>query len=177
MKIFVTVNAGSGKTTFSKQIANKLGIELINLDKIVWLPGWKVADKAKKENEISNILKKSSWIVEGVSKTILTEADVVIFLDYPSYICYYRAFKRNLKYLFHSRPELPKQCPEILVIFKLIKIIWNFPKYVKPNLLKQLDQYQKTKQIIHITKLNKKCCKLVPGAGVEPAQELPPEGF
>ncbi len=91
-----------------------------------------------------------TWIVDGVSKTILEAADTILFLDYPRRVCYWRAFKRNCKYIFKSRPELPERCPEVRVVGKLIKIIWNFPRLVKPTILRHIGvNTQKT--IFYIT--------------------------
>jgi len=122
-KIMITGNAGSGKTTFSRKLAKILNRQdIICLDKIVWKPGWILVDKEEKELELAKITKMQSWIVDGVSKTILEAADTILFLDYPRHVCYWRVMKRSCKYIFNSRPELPERCPEILIIGSLIKI-------------------------------------------------------
>jgi adenylate kinase family enzyme len=108
-KIMITGNAGSGKTTISYKLAKLLNRQdIICLDKIVWKPGWILVDKEEKESELVKISKMQSWIVDGVSKTILEAADTILFLDYPRRVCYLRVFKRNCKYIFKSRPELPE---------------------------------------------------------------------
>jgi adenylate kinase family enzyme len=154
-KIMITGNAGSGKTIISYKLAKLLNRQdIICLDKIVWKPGWILVDKEEKKLELEKIAKMQSWIVDGVSKTILEAADTILFLDYPRRICYLRAFKRNCKYFFKSRPELPERCPEILIIGKLIKIIWDFPKIVKPDILKHISENLQKKQIFCITNDN-----------------------
>jgi adenylate kinase family enzyme len=151
-KILITGNAGSGKTTLSYQLAEVLNRQdVINLDKLIWKPKWRLADTEERELEFTNIIRKQAWIVDGVSKIILEAADTIIFLDYPRHICYFRAFKRNLKYLFQSRPELPEKCPEILIIGKLIKIIWNFPKTVKPVIINHIELNLQKKNVFHVT--------------------------
>jgi adenylate kinase family enzyme len=148
----ITGNAGSGKTTLSLKLAKLLNRQdIICLDKIVWKPGWILVDKEEKELELAKIRKMQSWIVDGVSKTILEAAETILFLDYPRHICYWRAFKRSCKYIFKSRPELPEKCPEILIIGNLIKIIWNFPTLVKPNILKHINENLQKKKIFYIT--------------------------
>lgn len=150
-KILITGNAGSGKTTLSYKLADELNrTDLINLDKIVWKPGWILVDKEEKELELIEITKMQTWIVDGVSRKLLEAADTIIFLDYPRHVCYWRALKRNYKYLFKSRPELPERCPEILIVGKLIKIIWNFPRLVKPVIIAHIKENSKNKTIFHV---------------------------
>lgn len=154
-KIMITGNAGSGKTTLSYNLAKLLNRQdIICLDKIVWKPGWILVAKEEKEPELAKIAKMQSWVVDGVSQTILEAADTIIFLDYPRHVCYWRAFKRNCKYIFKSRPELPERCPEILIIGSLIKIIWNFPKHVKPNILRHINENLQKKKVFYITNDN-----------------------
>lgn len=151
-KIIITGNAGSGKTTLTSKIAKILDRhEVISLDKIVWKSGWQLTSKEEKELQFTNIISKPSWIVDGVSKSILEAADTIIFLDYPRHICYFRALLRNRNYMFRSRPELPKKCPEILALGKLIKIIWNFPNTVRPVILNHINENTQGKRIFHVT--------------------------
>lgn len=154
-KIMITGNAGSGKTTLSYKLAKLLNRQdIICLDKIVWKPGWLLVDKEAKELELAKIAKMQSWIVDGVSRTILEAADTILFLDYPRRVCYWRAFRRNWKYIFKSRPELPEKCPEIAMIGSLIKIIWNFPALVKPDILRHINENLQKKKIFYITDNN-----------------------
>lgn len=154
-KILITGNAGSGKTTLSKRLANVLNrSDLINLDRIVWEAGWKVTSNEKKENALTLISNQDSWIVDGVSNKLLELADTVIFLDFSRAICYKRIIKRTLKYLLRSRPELPDHCPEILVIGKVLKIIWNFPRLVRPAIISHIYKNSGCKKIFHLQSEN-----------------------
>ena len=153
MKILVTGNAGSGKSTLSKQIAKHNNLKCYSLDKIVWREGWKKTPRAKRKQEIDVLISKKSWVIDGVDYDILAAADMVIFLDIPRRVCFYRAAKRNVRYLFKSRPELPSGCPEILIIPTLIRIIWNFPSRVKPKILTQENRLPGSK-FIRITNNN-----------------------
>lgn len=137
MRIHITGNAGSGKSTLAKRLGHITGLPVHSLDKIVWKSGWKKTPAEERSALESRLIENSSWIIEGVSSLVRKAADQVIFLDYPPFLCTLRCFKRNWRYLFRSRPELPPRCPEILVISELMKIIWNFPGIVRPKILKE----------------------------------------
>ena len=153
-RIFITGNAGSGKTTFAKLISDWLKMPSYSLDTIVWQRGWGVTPLDERNQQISKLIKKDSWIIEGVSKAVLDSATTIIFLDMPRSLCFRRLFLRNYKYLFKSRPELPENCPEIKIIRKLIPIVWNFNKLVRPTILSHLEKNDKLKDIYHIKTIN-----------------------
>ena len=149
-RILVTGNAGSGKSTFAKQIATEKDLNFYSLDKIVWKEHWQQTPKDEQKRMIAELIKKDSWVIDGVDYDILEAADLVIFLDIPRRVCFYRAVKRNIPCFFSSRPELPANCPEILIIPTLVKIIWRFPRRVRPKILANKER-RSTDSFIHIT--------------------------
>ena len=150
MKILVTGNAGSGKSTVSNQIAQILGMNVIGLDGVVWKPGWTKAPNAERKSQELKIANQPNWIVDGVSHVIQEHADLVIFLDTPRWKSYLRCTRRNSKFLFRSRPGLPADCPEILIIPKLAKIIWQFPERTEPKILEQTLRNSTEQRFEHI---------------------------
>ena len=153
MRLHITGNAGSGKTTLAKKLSQTLAIPVASLDSVVWKEGWVAASKKERALGEERLTIQDSWIIEGVSKTVRDYADYIIFLDVPRRICLLRCFKRNLPYLFKSRPELPSNCPEIRIIPGLIKLIWKFPSLTRPSILKSIEQ-QKGISLSNVTKLD-----------------------
>jgi adenylate kinase family enzyme len=134
-KVLVTGNAGSGKSTTAKRIADSLDIPYHSLDKIVWKKGWQKASSLERNKKIGELIKQRTWVIDGVDYGIMEASDTIIFLDIPRRVCFRRAAIRNWRYLFKSRPGLPENCPEILIIPTLVKIIWRFPTKVRPKIM------------------------------------------
>lgn len=95
--------SASGKTTLCNKIDLKIEkIHRIDLDELYWLPNWK-----HNPDEIfnSNVQKefnkynKNGWIIDGdyseARHTSWSNAQVVIFLDYDFWVCFWRAVKRT----------------------------------------------------------------------------------
>jgi adenylate kinase family enzyme len=147
MRIHITGNAGSGKTCLARELLN---VNVFGLDKIVWKENWAITSKEERASLEQKLTSKQEWIIEGVSSTARNSADYIIFLDFPRSTCLKRGVLRSFKYLFSTRPELPKNCPEIKIIHRLINIIWKFNEYVKPSIISDMNE----KQSITITNNN-----------------------
>jgi adenylate kinase family enzyme len=134
MKIHITGNADSGKTTLALKLGEALNIPVSSLDDVVWKNGWVPNIREQR------LMSSDCWIIGGVSKTVRESADYIVFLDVPRFVCIFRCFKRNFLYLFKSRTELPESCPEILIVHQLLKIIWNFLIIARHIILETLDR-------------------------------------
>ena len=139
-RIFVTGNAGAGKTTFATSLARALNLPLHGLDGVVWQERWRKTPQTEKDAQIENLISGDAWIIDGVSERAMQAAEVVVFLDVPRRVSAVRVMRRNVRFLFRSRPGLPPHCPEVLVIPKLARLIWRFPRHIRPKILAEMSR-------------------------------------
>lgn len=115
-RIIVIGCPGSGKTTLSKALSEKLGTELIHLDKIQWQGNWECIRREEFDNILIDEMKKPQWIIDGnYNRTIpmrLKYCDTVIYLDYPTHICFFSALKRVIKNYGKVRDDMGGDCRE-----------------------------------------------------------------
>ena len=138
MRINVTGNAGAGKSTLAQHIADTLDLPLIHMDSLLWLPDWQKRSPEELRERLLPLLEQDSWVLDGVSQLVRHHADHIIFMDMPRHVCAWRCTKRNWRYLFHSRPGLPENCPEWRIIPTLARIIKKFPANVRPVILNDM---------------------------------------
>lgn len=112
----IGVSAGVGKSTFASQLGKRLGLPVRHLDTYYWKPGWVESEPEEFQRTTETLAAEASWIIDGnYSATFdvrVREADTMIYLELPLYVCLYRVLKRWLMNLGKTRPDMAEECPE-----------------------------------------------------------------
>ena len=100
-RINVVGTSGSGKTTFSKSLSRRLGIEHIEIDSLFWGPNWYWPSDDEFFPKLQIALEgKDKWILDGnYTRTIpikWEKVEVVIWLDYSFTRTFFQAVKRAI---------------------------------------------------------------------------------
>ena len=140
-KIMVIGCPGSGKSTFSKALHTRTGIPLFHLDMLYWNPDRTTVDKTVFYQRLSEIVKKSEWIIDGNYKSTIELrmklCDTVIFLDYPLDICLNGVKER----CGTKRSDMPWVEKDGEIDTEFIDFIKNYNTQCKPKILELIDKY------------------------------------
>ena len=124
-RISIVGGSGSGKSTLCNILSKELNLPAIHLDGINFNPNWVEIDKAKRDKIISSKALKDKWIIDGnYNKTLrqrFERSDLIIWLDYSTFMQLKGIFKRLFKTRNKERPEIPG-CKE--------RLNFDFLKYV-----------------------------------------------
>ena len=99
------------------------------------------------------ICDKDAWIIDGINLRVMEyriqRADMIIFLDVPRYLCFYRIFKRTFKNYGKETTSSPQGCPERFnwEFIKFLKWVWDFKKKYPAAVKALLKKYSDDKQI------------------------------
>lgn len=101
-KVTVIGTTGSGKTTVSRLLAQRLCVRHVELDALFWKPGWVMPSAEEFRPIVEAALEPNGWVVDGNYRTrlgtfVLEKADVVVWLDLPLRTKFSRIFRRTLR--------------------------------------------------------------------------------
>lgn len=161
-RILIIGNAGSGKTTFAKALAQKTNLPLIHLDKLFQCGEWEHLSRDEFDAVLQVELEKNEWIIDGnFGRTIphrLKYCDTVFYFDLPTITCLWGSTVRVVKNYGKSRDDMGGNCPEYFDKQKvsLYKAIFLFNRTYRKKYRKLLGE-QKNKNVV-IFKSRKQAC-------------------
>ena len=145
--LILGVSAGVGKSTFARQLGERLQLEVCHLDRLFWLPGWVQApmeDFAQRQLDFMN--EHQRWIIEGnytgTYEPRRDQADTIIYLELPLLVCYFRVIKRRIRSHGKTRPDMAPGCPEKLD-WAFTKFIWTTYRRRKSRMRERLREFEK----------------------------------
>ena len=100
-RLIVIGATGAGKSTLAENLANKLGLEWIELDALHWLPGWQSRPLEDFRARTEQATQGPRWVIAGNYSSVrdLTwpRAELIIWLDYPLWTIFWRLWHRTWK--------------------------------------------------------------------------------
>jgi adenylate kinase family enzyme len=135
MKIAIIGSPGSGKSTLALKLHKILHIPLFHIDQYFWKPHWQKPAREEFKKIHDKLCDAPEWIIEGMALSHsyyrFDRTDIIIFLDIPTYVCFYRIFKRAFtnfgKVFFSSAPG----CREGFPSWEFLGYVWGFHRNQK----------------------------------------------
>lgn len=111
MRINVVGTSGSGKTTFSKKLAEAASLPCIEMDSLFWGKNWTMKQEEEFFQAIREHTSGAAWILDGnYSRSISVKwerVQKVIWIDLPFLTTLSQAVKRALKRAFYQEEIWP----------------------------------------------------------------------
>src|SRR5687768_9451090 len=115
-RILVIGPCGAGKSTAAAELGRLLDLPVHHLDRLHWRAGWVEGSREELVEELAPIVAGERWLIDGNYGGTMAErlerADTVVYLDYPTWLCLWRASKRVWRYRGRARPDMAPGCPE-----------------------------------------------------------------
>lgn len=153
-RILVLGNAGAGKSHLATALGDRLGLDVIHLDRLFWKPGW----VARARHEFIQIQCRAlpqdgRWIADGsyvnTLDVRLPRADTVIVLDLPTVSCLWRVLARTINPT--TRPDLATGCEERLFrsgYGRFLRYVATFRSKMLSRVLARIDEIDHSARIV-----------------------------
>ena len=117
MKIAVMGYSGSGKSTLAARLGAELGLPVLHLDRVNFLPGWRERDREEARAMTAAFLEKEGWVVDGnypglCQQERLEQADRIVLLLFGRLRCLWRAWRRSRQFAGRTRDSMAEGCEE-----------------------------------------------------------------
>ena len=139
-RILVIGSPGSGKSTFSRALAQRKQLPLVYLDRLFWNADKTTVDQAQFDQRLGEAMARTqAWILDGnYGRTLemrLERCTQVFFLDLPVEVCLESVRARRGT----VRPDMPwvetEEDPEFM------EYIQTFPQQQRPKILELWEKY------------------------------------
>ena len=158
-KVLIIGNAGSGKTTFARQLAKETGLPLVHLDALYWKGNWEHVERETFDALLEKELKKPSWIIDGnFNRTLpyrLQHCDTVFYFDVPTAACLWGITKRIIQSYGKTREDMGGNCPEYFDRQKWT-LYKNVLSFKKAHHKKYTDLLRKTEGVLTVASITRK---------------------
>lgn len=134
--------AGSGKSTYSKILGEKLNIPVTHLDTLYWKPGWIEEEKEVFIKKQQEIMDQDSWILDGNYRDSLDlrldRCDTIIYIDVPRIVSIIGIYQRYFTYKNRTRDSITAGCEE-KIDKSFFNWVWHFKKRSRPFLMEKIN--------------------------------------
>ena len=115
-RVAVFGNAGGGKSTLAKRLAQITGLPLNSVDTIKYKVGGGDVPREQYFNAHADLLLQDEWIIDGFGCVPsawerFSRADTLVYIDLPVMTHYYWVTKRLIKGLFINPQGWPEKSP------------------------------------------------------------------
>ncbi|WLH68701.1 AAA family ATPase [Pseudomonas sp. FP2309] len=138
-RVMIVGQPGSGKSTLARELGLRSGLPVVHIDTIHWQPGWIERSADEKTQLCLDVEARDCWIFEGGHSATwdnrLARADLLIWIDRSATLRFLRVLRRTLFQRGQSRPELPENCPELLMnLPEFFRFMWRTKKSAREKM-------------------------------------------
>lgn len=146
-RILVIGCPGSGKSYFSRALAEKLGLPLVHLDLLNWNADGTNVEREVFDKRLADVLARDEWIIDGnygrTMESRMERCDAIFFLDFPTEVCLNGVRERKGK----PRTDMPFDPPDS-DDEEFMEFIRRYNEESRPKVLELLEKYSDRETVV-----------------------------
>ena len=137
-KVAIFGNAGGGKSTLARKLAEITNLPLYPLDLIKYLPGGEEVSQEEYRDKHRQLLNEEKWIIDGFGDVTTAwerfgEADTLVYIDLPLYRHAWWVTKRLFTGLFITPEGWPANSPILRGSWNSYRVLWLCHRHLTPR--------------------------------------------
>jgi adenylate kinase family enzyme len=154
-KVAVFGNAGGGKSTLAKRLAELTGLPLYPLDTIKYRAGGGEVPHDEYLKIHTDLVGGDEWIIDGFGCVAsawerFSRADTLIYIDLPLFTHYRWVTKRLVKGLFVNPEGWPENSPMWSSTMNSYRILWLCHRRLTPRYRQLIADVASSKRVHHL---------------------------
>lgn len=154
-KVAIFGNAGGGKSTLAKKLADITQLPLHPIDSLQYLPGGEQIPHDAYLRQHGELLCRSEWIIDGFGDVAtawerFAEADTLVYIDLPLLVHVWWVSKRLVKGLFVMPEGWPKDSPILSSSLKSYRVLWLCHRRLTPRYRQYVADAASNKTVHHL---------------------------
>ncbi|SFK03179.1 adenylate kinase [Bradyrhizobium sp. Gha] len=159
-RIAIIGNAAGGKSTLADKISAGRGLPRIEVDKLLWEQGWKLAPADVYENRHSAAIAGDKWVIEGLGSQAsiparISRATEIVLIDLPLWVHFALAAERQVRW--HQEEMRPAGMDARPPTMALFRTMWEVDQNWMPairELCRESEQAKKLTRLCNLEELN-----------------------
>lgn len=155
-KVAIFGNAGGGKSSLARRLAETSHLPLHSLDKIQFRPDGEEIPREEYLSLHSRLLDQDAWIIDGFGCVPsawerFAAADTLVFIDLPLRTHALWVTKRLLKGLFVTPEGWPEGSSIVKGTLNSYRVLWLCHRKLTPRYRQLVDEARGSKTVHHLT--------------------------
>jgi adenylate kinase family enzyme len=138
-RIVVIGNAAGGKSTLARQLARRRELALIEVDRLLWQPGWQLTPSADYARQHAEIVAREDWVIDGLGRRDsiaerLARSTEIVLIDMPLWMHFALAAERQIAWARGQLDHPPAGTAEMPPTAELFRTMWEVEQSWMPEL-------------------------------------------
>jgi adenylate kinase family enzyme len=159
-RVVIIGNSGGGKSTIARRLAAKLGRPCVDIDALLWQPGWRLAPVEAYNAEHARLIAQERWIIDGLGRQEsiphrLSRATNIVLTDLPLWMHFWLAAERQLRWAAGDLKNPPAGITEMPRTELLFRTIWEVDQIWMPEIRRLAAvEAERGKRVSRLTSLS-----------------------
>jgi adenylate kinase family enzyme len=139
VRIVVIGNAGGGKSTLARKLAERRGLRHVEIDRLLWQDGWVLTPTDVYMRQHREIIDGDEWLIDGLGQQAsiserIRRATEIILIDMPIWMHFWLAAERQIAWASGTLDHAPGGFAQMPPTEALFRTIWEVDQTWLPDI-------------------------------------------